>query len=460
MGQPPRQLAFAWAPAGEAQPAPSAESRPAPAPDATAALTTDLMEEVVAAANVQRALARVTAKQGSPGIDGMTVNELAAELAARWPTLRAQLLAGEYRPQPVKRVRIPKPGGGERELGIPTVLDRLIQQAVLQVLTPLYDPSFSPHSYGYRPGKSAQQAVVQARAYVAAGYSWAVHVDLERFFDRVNHDVLMGRLARQVGDKRLLRLVRRYLEAGVLLNGVVVATAEGTPQGGPLSPLLSNVLLDEWDQELERRGHRFCRYADDCMIFVQSERAGARVLASTGRWLERVLRLRVNGAKSTVSRPAEQTFLGFRLVAGAAGVQVRIAPERLARAKATIRGITRRYRGVRFAQVVAELGRYTDGWVVYYGLAATPWVFQHLDGWIRRRLRCYLWVQWKTPQRRVALLRRAGVDRIQAYGLAYDGPGLWRAAHTPALDKALNNRTLGRLGYHSLLDRYRALGPG
>jgi RNA-directed DNA polymerase len=417
------------------------------------------MEAVVDAANVRRALQRVRANQGSPGIDGMTVNELADELKARWPGLRGALLAGEYRPQAVKRVVIPKPDGGERELGIPTVVDRLIQQAIVQVLSPIYDPGFSPSSYGYRPGRSAHQAVAQARTYVAAGYGWVVDLDLERFFDRVNHDVLMGRLAKRIGDKRLLRLVRRFLEAGVLLNGVVVERGEGTPQGGPLSPLLSNILLDEWDKELERRGHKFCRYADDCMVFVQSERAGERVLGSVSGWLETVLRLRLNRAKSAVGRPSERSYLGFRIIGGAEA-RVSIAPKSVARAKASIRRITRRSRGVRFEQVLEELGRFTDGWVGYYWLARMPWRFTALDGWVRRRLRCYQWKQWKTPRRRALALRRAGVGKYLAYGTAYDGPGLWRAAGSPALTKAMGNQLLVRLGYHSLLTRFESLAAG
>ena len=459
MGQPTRQLAFGWETVGEAQPVPSEGSRPAAAPDQAGALATGLMEAVVDAANMRRALQRVRANQGSPGIDGVTVNELADELQAQWPGLREALLAGEYRPEPVKRVTIPKPGGGERELGIPTVVDRVIQQALVQVLSPMYDPGFSPSSYGYRPGKSAHQAVEQARAYVAAGYGWVVDLDLERFFDRVNHDVLLGRLAKRIGDKRLLRLVRRYLEAGVLLNGVVVERGEGTPQGGPLSPLLSNILLDEWDKELERRGHQFCRYADDCMIFVRSERAGARVLGSVSKWLEAVLRLQVNRAKSAVGRPSERRYLGFCIM-GATEAWVSIAPQSVARAKATIRRITRRSRGVRFEQVLEELGRFTDGWVGYYRLARTAWRFRELDGWVRRRLRCYQWKQWKTPRRRALALRRAGVGKYLAYGTAYDGPGLWRAAATPALHQALGNALLVRLGYHSLLTRYQSLAPG
>jgi RNA-directed DNA polymerase len=459
MGQPSRQLAFEWEEAGEALPEPAEGSRPLAATEQKGVLATGLMEAVVAADNVRQALRRVRANKGSPGVDGMTVGELGVYLKTAWPALRAALLTGEYEPQAVKRVGIPKPDGGVRELGIPTVVDRFIQQAMLQVLTPIYDPGFSSSSFGFRPGKSAHQALEQARGYVAEGRGWVVDLDLERFFDRVNHDVLMGRLAKRIGDRRLLRLVRRYLEAGVLLNGVVVERDEGTPQGGPLSPLLANILLDEWDKELERRGHRFCRYADDCNIYVQSERAGERVMASMRRWLERELRLRVNEGKSAVGRPNARPFLGYRIIGGAKA-RLSIAPVSLARAKATIRRITRRNRGVRVEQMLAEVATFTDGWVGYYWAARTPSVFERLDRWIRRRVRCYQWKQWKTPRRRALELRKAGVGRFLAWGTAYDGPGLWRAAGSPALTQALRNVTLDQRGYRSLLVRYQSFAAG
>jgi len=451
-----RQLAFDWGKAGEARPGPGEGSDQAVAPARAGALATGLMEAVVAGANMRLALRRVKGNKGSPGVDGRTVAQVPEYLEREWPRLKQELLEGTYQPQPVKRVEIPQPGGGKRQLGIPTVVDRLIQQAVLQVLTPLYEPSFSPHSYGFRPGKSAHQAVEAAREYVAEGRGWVVDLDLEKFFDRVNHDVLLSRLARRIGDKRLLRLIRRYLQAGVMLNGVVVAREQGTPQGGPLSPLLANVLLDDWDRELVRRGHCFCRYADDCNIYVRSRRAGERVKASVTRFLERKLRLRVNEEKSAVGRPWQRKFLGFRILRQKE-TRVSVAAESLQRFKDTIRRITRRNRGVSLERVLQELRTYTEGWVGYFAVARTPSVFQELDGWIRRRLRCYQWKQWKTPRNRAEQLRKTGVGPYLAWGMAYDGPGLWRAARTPALQRALPDAKLVALGYHSVYQKYQSL---
>lgn len=460
MTQNTRQLAFDWGEAGEAQLDPSGGRSASSAPDRQGTLAQSLMEAVVDAANMRRALKRVRANKGSPGIDGMTVQQLPAYLATAWPRLKQELLAGTYRPQPVRRVEIPKRDGGVRQLGIPTVVDRLIQQALLQILDRLYDPTFSPHSYGFRPGKNAHHALEAAREHVASGEEWVVDLDLEKFFDRVNHDLLMGRLARRIGDKRLLRVIRRYLEAGVLLNGVVMERAEGTPQGGPLSPLLANILLDELDRELERRGHRFCRYADDCNIYVQSQRAGERVMASITRFLEKKLRLKVNREKSAVARPWQRKFLGYRILGRKEKARLGIAPKSLQRAKETIRRITKRNRGVSFGRVLAELRTFTDGWVAYFWRARTPSVFQALDEWTRRRLRCYQWKQWKRPRRRARELRKAGVGRYLAYGVAYDGPGLWRAAGCPALTRALPNAKLRQMGYHSLYERYLTLASG
>jgi len=456
MRQQTRQLAFEWGKASEAQPDAGEGSPPSSLPDRAGALAQGLMEEVVSGPNLRMALKRVRGNKGSPGVDGMTVQELPGYLQREWPRLKQELLQGTYRPRPVKRVEIPKPDGGTRQLGIPTVVDRFIQQALLQVLEPKYDPSFSPFSYGFRPGKSAHQALKQAKAHVESGCGWVVDLDLEKFFDRVNHDVLMSRLARRIGDKGILRLIRRYLEAGVLLNGVVVERWEGTPQGGPLSPLLANILMDELDKELTRRGHRFVRYADDCNIYVRSERAGERVKGSITRFLERKLRLKVNQEKSGIARPQERTYLGFR-IRGREEVRLSIAPESLQRAKATIRRITKRNRGVSLGQVLSELRTFTDGWVGYFWPARTPSVFQDLDKWIRRRLRCYQWKLWKGPRKRAQELSKVGIGPWLAWGMAYDGPGLWRSAGSPALNLALPNAKLTALGFHSMHTRYEAL---
>jgi len=451
------QLAFAWGEEGEALGDPGKGSIPALASDRTGALAGDLMEAIVAAENMRQAMARVVANRGSPGIDGMRVEELPAYLEEQGPHLVEQLLAGRYQPQPVKRVAIPKPSGGTRELGIPTVIDRVIQQAVLQVLTPIYDPTFSQHSYGFRPGKSAHQAMEQARQYVAGGKAWVVDLDLEKFFDRVKHDILMGRLAKRIMDKRVLRLIRRYLEAGILTNGVVQEREEGTPQGGPLSPLLANILLDEFDRELERRGHSFCRYADDCNIYVRSQRAGERVMASVTRYLEKKLKLKVNREKSGVDLASKRKFLGLRVIGRGEKARLSIAPESRRRLRQTVRKITKRNRGVSLRQVLTELGRYTDGWVGYFHVAQTPSVFQAFDQWLRRRLRCYQWKQWKSPRTRAKALLAAKIGRYLAWGTAYGNHGPWRVAGSPAMTQALTNAALERLGFRSLQKKYQAL---
>ena len=386
----------------------------------------------------------------------MSVHDLPAYLADHWPRIRASLLDGSYLPQAVRRVEIPKPDGGVRQLGIPTVLDRLIQQAIHQILEPLYDPSFSSSSYGFRPGRSAHQALKSAREHVASGKVWVVDLDLEKFFDRVNHDVLMGRLARRIGDKRLLRLIRCYLEAGVMSDGVVVDRAEGTPQGGPLSPLLANILLDAFDKELERRGHVFCRYADDCNIYVSSRRAAERVMASLTQFLESRLKLRVNRTKSAVARPFERKFLGMRIV-GAAQAHISLAPKSLLRIKQTIRRITKRNRGVSLTQVLRELNQTTMGWVNYFALARVKSTCRDLDSWIRRRLRCFIWKQWKTYANRLSHLRKAGVGPWLAWGMVSGKHGPWNASGSPAMTRAIPNAYLTEQGYKSLLERYLAL---
>jgi group II intron reverse transcriptase/maturase len=412
--------------------------------------------EVMVSKHAENALRKVESNKGAAGVDGMRTDELRPHLMKHWKALKQKLLDGKYRPHPVRRVEIPKPDGGVRELGIPTVLDRFIQQMILQVLEPLYDPTFSGSSYGFRPGRGAKNALESAREHVASGNGWVVDIDLEKFFDRVNHDVLMGRLARRIGDKRLLKLIRLYLQAGVMLNGVVVERYEGTPQGGPLSPLLSNILLDELDKELERRGHKFCRYADDCNIYVKTERGGQRVMESIAKFLEKKLRLKVNRAKSAVSKPHARKFLGLRIIGGAKA-RISIAPKSIVRFKKQVRRLTRRNRGVSFKHVLSDLKKFTDGWVGYFRIAQTPTVYKGLDEWIRRRLRCYVWKQWKKPKRRAKELLKYGIGPWLAWGVAYNGHGLWKVAGCPAMSMALTNTRLESLGFSSLYKRFVSL---
>jgi RNA-directed DNA polymerase len=414
-----------------------------------------LMEEVCERENLKQALARVRANRGSAGIDGMTVEELPAYLNAHWPEIRDRLLAGTYRPQPVRRVEIPKPDGGRRALGIPTALDRFIQQALLQVLQRRWDATFSEHSYGFRPNRSAHQAVAHAQRYIAEGYGWVVDLDLEKFFDRVNHDMLMGRVAKRVADKRVLTLIRAFLNAGVMENGLVSPTDEGTPQGGPLSPLLSNLLLDDLDRELERRGHRFVRYADDCNIYVRSERAGQRVLEGVTAFLTRRLKLRVNREKSAVARPAARKFLGFSFTNGSTPKR-RIAPKATARFKARVRILTRRTRGISLPQMVAELATYVRGWRSYFAFCQTPTILRDLDSWIHRRLRCVVWKQWKRGRRRFAELRRLGIGKDLAAQTAGSPHGPWHISRSPALGYALPGAYFVSLGLPRLAARARA----
>src|SRR5246127_4610203 len=353
-----------------------------------------LMEEVCDRENLVRAWKRVRSNQGSPGVDGMTIDDARDYLREHWPSIRSQLLEGTYQPQPVKRVEIPKPDGGVRKLGVPCVVDRLIQQALLQVLQRRWDPTFSEHSHGFRPKRSAHQAVAKAQQYIAAGHRWVVDLDLEKFFDRVNHDKLMAAILRRVTDKRVLRLIGAFLKVGVLENGLVSPAEEGTPQGGPLSPLLSNIVLDELDRELERRKHHFVRYADDCNIYVRSQRAGQRVMTNVTRFLMRRLKLRVNEAKSAVARPVERKFLGFSF-SNNKEPKRRIAPKVLLRCKQKIRELTRRTRGISLEQMTKELAAYLRGWKSYFGYCQTPSLLQALDQWIRHRLRSMIWKQWK-----------------------------------------------------------------
>ncbi len=417
----------------------------------------DLMASILDRSNMQRAYDRVMRNKGAPGVDGMTVRELKPFLKAQWPEIRSRLAAGEYRPSPVRKVEIPKPGGGRRMLGIPTALDRLIQQAIHQVLSPLFEPTFSDHSYGFRPGRSAGQAVRQARDTIEEGHRWVVDVDLEKFFDRVNHDVLMARVARRVGDRRLLKLIRRYLQAGIMEGGVATARSEGTPQGGPLSPLLSNILLTDLDRELERRGHRFCRYADDCNIYVRSRRAGERVLASMTRFLERHLHLRVNRAKSAVDRPGKRSFLGYTVCSRKYNVRLKVADKSIRRLKANLKAVFRRGRGRNIRRVTAELAPKLRGWVNYFRHADVKGVFEKLDAWIRRHLRKILWRQWKGPRRREVMLKRLGLTEARAWRSATNGRGPWWNAGASHLNQALTAKRFARAGLVSLMAQYHRL---
>lgn len=397
-----------------------------------------LMEAVCEAKNLKQALRRVKSNGGSPGIDRMKVKELAGWLMENWSATREKLLAGRYEPKPVKPVEIEKPEGGTRKLGVPTVIDRFVQQAVLQVLQKIWEPTFSESSYGFRLERSAHQAVEAAQGYLAQGYDWVVDIDLEKFFDRVHHDRLMARMATRVRDKRMLSLIRKFLRAGVLEGGLVSPSEEGTPQGGPLSPLLSNIVLDELDQELKKRGHKFVRYADDCNIYVRSERAGHRVMRSLRHLIISKLRLRINENKSAVARPHQRKFLGFTFTTGKRRRR-RIAPKSLHRFKDRIRELTGRSRGRKLSDIVQELNSYLNGWKGYFGFCETPTVLRDLDSWIRRRLRAYVWQQWRTGRKRCSGLLRRGVPLDDAARLAGSQLGPWRLSRTDALQRALTN---------------------
>lgn len=430
------------------------ESQTPTALDPARALTERLMEEVSQLDNLNQAYRRVKTNKGAPGVDGMTVDELPAWFAKHQQEFLAALRDGSFEPQPVRGKQIPKPGGGVRQLGIPTVVDRLVQQAILQVLEPLLDPTFSNSSYGFRPGRGAHDALAQAQKYVAEGRTIVVDMDLEKFFDRVNHDILMARLARRVADKRLLRIVRRFLEAGLMQDGVCIERHEGTPQGGPLSPLLANLLLDDLDKELERRGHCFCRYADDCNIYVQSKAAGERVLTSVTRFLEDVLHLRVNREKSAVAYIEERKFLGYRLLGGG---KLGIAPKSLERAKNRIRQITRRNRGISLDRMIRELNSFLTGWVTYFRYAACKTHLADLDGWVRRKLRCVRLKQCKRSKPIADFLTRLGVPRWNAWITALSGKGWWRLAGSPSATHAMNNQWFEELGLVNLVQRYATL---
>jgi RNA-directed DNA polymerase len=401
-------------------------------------LATDLLEKVCLRANLNRAYKRVKSNKGSPGIDGMTIEELGGWIRGNKERLIEDLLNGSYQPQPVRKVEIPKPGkvNEMRALGIPTVIDRLVQQAIHQVLEPIFDPIFSESSYGFRKGRKAHDAIKQASEYVREGYVWCVDMDLEKFFDRVNHDILMSRLARKIGDSRLLKIIRRFLESGIMQDGVCIERHEGTPQGGPLSPLLSNILLDEVDKELEKRGHKFCRYADDQNVYVRSRAAGERVFKSMKQFLEKKLKLKVNDQKSEVSLVNERKFLGFQIQLDG---RISMAPETIQRAKDKIRRLTWRSRGRSFDSVIEELNQYLRGWLGYYHLNSNRSLWQGLDSWIRRKLRCYKLKQKKRCSTIAKYLMSLGVSEIEARQIGSSGKGWWRLSRTRALHRALNN---------------------
>ena len=417
---------------------------------------TMLLNQILSRENMLLALKRVEKNKGSHGVDMMPVQNLRQHIVENWPSIRKAILKGTYNPMPVRRVEIPKSDGGVRLLGIPTVTDRLIQQAIAQVLSKIYDPMFSEHSYGFRPNRSAHDAVRKAKGYIKDGYRWVVDMDLEKFFDKVNHDRLMSILAKTINDKSLLKLIRKYLQAGVMINGVVSSTEEGTPQGGPLSPLLSNIVLDELDKELEQRGHKFVRYADDCNIYVRSKRAGERTMASVQRFIEGKLRLKVNEKKSAVDRPWKRKFLGFSFTSNKEP-KVRIAKESLKRMKKKVREITSRKMPYPIEYRIEKLNQYLIGWCGYFALADTKTVFRELDGWVRRRLRMCLWKNWKKPKSKIRNLIKLGVPEWKAYEWGNSRKGYWRISNSPILHKTLGNSYWSNQGLKSLQERYEFL---
>jgi RNA-directed DNA polymerase len=418
--------------------------------------TTELMEAVVERSNMLKALHQVESNKGAAGVEGMTVDDLRAYLKEQWPAIRERLLSGSYEPKPVRRVEIPKPDGkGMRKLGIPTVVDRLIQQALHQLMSPIFDPSFSGSSYGFRPGRSAHHAVKQAREYVREGRRWVVDLDLAKFFDRVNHDILMARVARKVKDKRVLLLIRRYLQAGVMESGRTMASLEGTPQGGPLSPMLSNIMLDDLDKELERRGHQFCRYADDCNVYVRSQQAGERVMASLTRFLEQKLRLKVNREKSAVDRPWRRKFLGYSMTFHWKAL-LKVAPQSVKRIRLKLKELFRVGRGRNLERFIREdLNPVIRGWVNYFRLSETRGTFEELDEWLRRKLRCMLWRQWKRVWTRFTRLRARGLADTRAWISVTNGRGSWWNSGASHMNEAFPKRFFDQVGLLSLLTTVR-----
>ena len=419
--------------------------------------TSRLLEDVLERDNMLEAMYRVIRNKGSHGIDGMKTDELREHVKKIWITVKSKLLEGKYNPSPVRRVEIPKPDGGIRLLGIPTVQDRMIQQAIAQVLSKIYEPTFSESSFGFRPNRGAKNAIKQSEAYINQGYKWVVDMDLEKFFDKVNHDILMRKLEKKIKDIRLLKLIRKYLESGVLINGIKVSSEEGTPQGGPLSPLLANIMLDDIDKELEKRGHKFCRYADDCNIYVKSKRAGLRVMNSITRIIEDGLKLKVNRDKSAVDIVSRRKFLGFSFYFAKDGVKIRIHDKSIKRFKDKVRFITNRNRGISMDERVLKLNDSIKGWINYFGIANAKRKLVELDKWIRRRLRACIWKQWKRVKTRLKNLIKLGVSKCKAYEYANTRKGYWRISGSPILETTLNNKYFKSIGLMSLSNIYQVI---
>jgi len=419
--------------------------------------TSMLLEEVLERNNMLLALKRVISNKGSHGVDGMKIDELREHIKKHWDTIKAKILESKYNPSPVRRVEIPKVDGGVRLLGIPTVQDRLIQQAIAQILSRIYEPLFSNNSFGFRPRRGAKDAVTKSKQYINEGNRWVIDMDLEKFFDKVNHDILMGKLEKKIKDKRLLSLIRKYLKSGILINGVSVTSAEGTPQGGPLSPLLANIMLDELDKELEKRGHKFCRYADDNNVYVKSKRAGIRVMESMIKLIENKLKLKVNKDKSAVDFVSKRKFLGFSFYFAKGGAEIRIHEKSIKRFKDKIKFYTNRNIGISMESRLKKLNQIMMGWINYYGIANAVAKLKELDKWIRRRLRACIWKQWKKISTRHRNLVKLGINKYKAWEYANTRKGYWRISKSPILSKSLNNKYLESLGFVSLTQTYQMM---